>query len=346
MQIHNLKMLVLSLTGDCNFACKYCYAAEHNTSMMSLDTAMAAVNLAAQSKNKFILQFSGGEPLLNFSVIQCLAEYVKKENIPAVMQIQTNASLITDEVALYLKEHKIAVGVSLDGTPKVNDKLRIAKNNKSASAETIRGIEILKKYNMACGITCVVTEDNVKEMPEIVDMAYFLGNVRRIGFDLLRSQGRGSNLLPPDEEILRKSISEVYERAKELHRLIGYKIEFSQQENSKDLLLGTECEFGHCYAMNGQAAFVDAKGDIYSCSSLVGNKKYFIGNVYTGIEENLLKEVKERIRQAMSFCKFCKDFKNCGGGCFARWYVNEKKQKYVSECHLKKISKVYALRNK
>ena len=61
--------------------------------------------------------------------------------------------------------------------------------------------------------------------------------------------------------------------------------------------------------MNGQAAFVDAKGDIYSCSSLVGNKKYFIGNVYTGIEENLLKEVKERIRQAMSFCKFCKDFK-------------------------------------
>ena len=31
-----IKMLVLSLTGQCNFACRYCYAAEHERSMMSV----------------------------------------------------------------------------------------------------------------------------------------------------------------------------------------------------------------------------------------------------------------------------------------------------------------------
>ena len=38
-----IKMLVLSLTGQCNFACRYCYAAEHERSMMSPETALAAV---------------------------------------------------------------------------------------------------------------------------------------------------------------------------------------------------------------------------------------------------------------------------------------------------------------
>ena len=43
----SIKMLVLSLTGQCNFACRYCYASEHDRSMMSLETALAAVKLAA-----------------------------------------------------------------------------------------------------------------------------------------------------------------------------------------------------------------------------------------------------------------------------------------------------------
>ena len=41
----SIKMLVLSLTGQCNFACRYCYAAEHERSMMSPETALAAVEL-------------------------------------------------------------------------------------------------------------------------------------------------------------------------------------------------------------------------------------------------------------------------------------------------------------
>ena len=59
----SIKMLVLSLTGQCNFACRYCYAAEHERSMMSPETALAAVRLAADGGERFVIQFSGGEPL-------------------------------------------------------------------------------------------------------------------------------------------------------------------------------------------------------------------------------------------------------------------------------------------
>ena len=98
----SIKMLVLSLTGQCNFACRYCYAAEHDRSMMSPETALAAVKLAAAGGERFVIQFSGGEPLLNFACLQEVADYVHKEKLPAVLQLQTNGSLLTDKIAKYL----------------------------------------------------------------------------------------------------------------------------------------------------------------------------------------------------------------------------------------------------
>ena len=60
-----VKMLVLSLTGKCNFNCRYCYASEHERICMSREIALAALKLAPRDEC-FVLQFSGGEPLLNF----------------------------------------------------------------------------------------------------------------------------------------------------------------------------------------------------------------------------------------------------------------------------------------
>ena len=93
-----IKMLLLSLTGTCNLACKYCYANEHAADFMTVGTAIQAVKLAARSGEPFILQFSGGEPLLNFPVIKAVIDYVGENKISALMQVQTNGTLITEEI--------------------------------------------------------------------------------------------------------------------------------------------------------------------------------------------------------------------------------------------------------
>ena len=339
MQTAKIKMLVLSLTGQCNYACRYCYASRHDNNIMTEHTAKMAVDIAAASNTPFILQFSGGEPLLNFKILQTTVAYVEQNNIPAVMQIQTNASLLTDEIAQYLYRHKVAIGVSLDGRPSVNDRLRITKDGRGASGDTVRGIEILKRNNIACGITCVVTSENVRELSGIVEFAYFLGNVRRIGFDLLRGQGRGSGLVPPKADDMAEAIRAVYERAEYLSKLIGYKIHFSQIEKAGRFLQdGCQDAFGHCAAMNGEAAFVDAKGDIYACASMVGYTDFYIGNVNSGLDELRVQQVKQHISRAMEFCRQCSSFKKCGGGCFARWYGSGILQPYISECKIKMVS--------
>ena len=334
-----IKNLVLSLTGQCNFACRYCYAAEHNKEMMSVETALAAVKMAASSLpegEKFIIQFSGGEPLLNFKVLHAVVSYVQENKVPAVLQIQTNGSLLSDQIAKYLFQNKVAIGVSLDGKPKVNDKLRLTKDGKGATEQILHGLEVLKRNNIACGITCVVTADNVNELAGIVEMAYFLGNVRRIGFDLLRGQGRGSGLVPPTEIEMAQAMEQVYLRNKLLSKMVGYEIKIAQQERAK-LACTEECrEFGHCYAMNGEAAFVEASGKIYACSSLIGDEEFYIGNVQAGLDVVLVNKVSSKISKSMSFCKECSDFRQCGGGCFARWYGSGEQVAYKSECALKR----------
>ncbi|MDY4921180.1 MAG: radical SAM protein [Phascolarctobacterium sp.] len=333
-----IKMLVLSLTGKCNFACRYCYAAEHDKSKMSTEIALAAVDLAAASGEKFVIQFSGGEPLLNYTALQKVVEHVEEHKLPAVLQLQTNGSLITDEIAQFLFRHKVAIGVSLDGRPNVNDKLRLKKNGYGATGAILKGIEVLRRNNVACGVTCVVTEDNVEQISGIVEFAYFLGNVRKIGFDILRGQGRGAGLRPPTPEAMEQAMRSVYARRDALQRLTGMPMQIAQQERVKVLCRDCSHAFGHCYAMNGEAAFVDAKGDIYACSSLVGNQEFYIGNVMSGIEEQLVDKTKRQISETMDFCRQCPDFKLCGGGCFARYYGMENKDDYGAECAMKRVS--------
>lgn len=336
-----IRNLVLSLTGECNFSCRYCYAANHNKAMMSEETAVAAVRLAASSKEKFILQFTGGEPLLNFRTLKVVVDYVKKENLPALLKLQTNGSLLTEAMARYLYRNQVAIGVSLDGRPTVNDRLRLTRAGAGATRAALQGLAVLSRNQIACGLTCVVTAENVEQLAGIVEFAYFLGNIRRIGFDILRRQGRGCGLKPPAAEAMKSSMEKVYATRDRLEQLTGVRIVIAQEERVRTLRSFCDHCFGHCYAMNGEAAFVDAEGAIYACSSLVGDKDFYLGDVAHGLDARLVAENKAKIATAMDFCSQCADFKLCGGGCFARWYGLEDKSLYAAECAMKRVSISY-----
>lgn len=336
-----IKMLGLSLTGRCNFKCAYCYAEMHPQETLSYGDACKAIDLAAGSNgsNEFIVQFTGGEPLLEFALLKRIVGYVEEKKYKAILQIQTNGSLVTEKIAKFLARSKIGVGVSLDGRPQINNKTRMLADGTGGTNAALRGISILKKNNVAIGITCVVSENNVEQLPGIVEMAYYLGNVRKIGFDLLRAQGRGEKLKSADVKKLRRSLTLTYTLAEKMEHLTTMKIHFSQIDNVKVVESSRgKYNFGHCYAMNGNAAFVDARGDIYACSSLIGMKEFYLGNVNSGIDQEKNAKVQKRIKDAMLYCRSCADFYSCGGGCFARWLGRIDRRPCEEECALKRLS--------
>ncbi|WP_371378509.1 radical SAM protein [Sporomusa aerivorans] len=334
-----IKMLILGLTGQCNFACKYCYAHEHPAETMTKDTAIAAVDMAAADGQAFVLQFSGGEPLLNIDVIAEVIRYVKENGLPAIMQVQTNASLITRETAAILRAGQVGVGISLDGRPDINDKQRCLTDGQGTCRQILKGAGQLAAQGVATGITCVVTAENAASLRGVVEMAYYLGNVRRIGFDILRAQGKGGGMEPPSSSAVWQGVREAYETAEVLAGQTGRTMLFSQLERVEMLSADRMPGFAHCHAMNGEAAFVDACGGIYACSSLAGNQDFYLGHVRTGLDKGKLQKVAALIQDGMSFCLKCPSFSLCGGACFARWYgANCGSQGYDVECALKQVS--------
>lgn len=314
-----IRMLVLTLTGRCNFACRYCYAAEQDQVDMTEETAMAALELAAAGGARFLLQFSGGEPLLQFPLIRTLVHEVERRKLSAQMQIQTNGSLLTRDIARWLYAHNIGIGLSMDGKPSVNDKYRIAKDGSRASAGVARGFAALEAEGIAAGLTCVVTSENVDKLDTIADMAYFYGNVAQVGFDILREQGRGTGMKAPARDSMVKALSKVAERMQKFEKLTGRHVAFTQEHRVRQLARTGNYEFPQCYAMNGEAAFVDVHGGIYACSSLMGFPQYQLGDVKGGRDPEKVRKVGDFIYHAMDVCRHCEVFKECGGGCFSRW---------------------------
>ncbi len=340
-----IKMLLLSLTGTCNLACKYCYANEHAADFMTVETAIQAVKLAARSGEPFILQFSGGEPLLNFPVIKAVIDYVGENKISALMQVQTNGTLITEEITQVLKQGKVAIGVSIDGRAAEHDAQRCFPNGRGSMQTILEGIEILKRHGIEIGVTTVVTAQNVHKLTGIVELAYYLGNVRRIGFDLLRGQGRGLHIKAAEENALKIGLEAAFGVADKLEKLTGRKMLFAQLERVEKLKRGIFTTFAHCHAMNGAAVYVDAIGDMYACASLVGNHDFYIGNVASGIDVEKQAKIARQIKASLHFCLDCSDFSLCGGGCFARWYGSQQKGAYPCECSLKRTAIAWMRKN-
>lgn len=333
-----LKLLVMSLTGQCNLVCRYCYASEQDAGMMDWETCRRAIDLAAAPGEAFVLQLSGGEPLLALPLIRKLTAYIREQKIPARLQIQTNGTLLTEAAADFLAAAKFGIGVSLDGRAAANDAMRCYFDGRGAWADTVEGIRRLGRRGIGVGLTCVVTAGNVETLADIVDVAYFLGNVKKIGFDLLRGQGRGIEQKAAPPEKVEEAMAAVLARAEKLAAFTGRRIKFTQVEQAKAIGGGNICGFAHCHAMNGASAHVDARGRFYVCSSFVGDDRFFIGDTVAGLDEGRQREMAAFITESMAFCPACPDFSACGGACFARWYGGERQGADLTECALKRVS--------
>lgn len=302
---------------------------------MSDEVLYEALSWLKDSKIKTTIQITGGEPLLAFEVLQKAVAYVEKEKLPATFQLQTNGSLITPEIAKFLKVHNIAIGVSLDGLPAINDLLRPQKNGKSSTAAIVEGLRTLANEKVLVGITCVVSKNNVQLLPELVDFCYYLQNVRQLGFNLLRPQGRGAeHIQAASSEELKEYVRKAFERAQYMESLTGIHLNLSQVERTCQLQQGYK-PFSHCYALHSNGLYVSPHGDLYACASLSGQEDYRLGHVFTGVEAAREQALLEKLHTVVHYCEKCKDLPYCGGACYSR--SDEAGKVNPTECDYKRI---------
>lgn len=163
---------VIKIASRCNINCKYCYMYNMGDSSYKLQPKYMTIdtvkNLAIQAKDYCTLKdakafhfiFHGGEPLLvKMEYLQKIIDTIKDHLYPEiypVFSIQTNATLVTDEWALFIKKNKINIGISLDGDKKINDENRIDHRGFGTYDRVIKGINILKKHDINVSILSVI----------------------------------------------------------------------------------------------------------------------------------------------------------------------------------------------
>lgn len=119
-----MKPLILIVTRNCNLRCSYCDVDKKNIFMTKKVAQKATLLYFDWAKNnhqkKIWIRFFGGEPLMNFNVVQYVVEYAndlfKKENIEILFDLTTNGLLLDDgKIEFFKSNNNINFIVSLDG---------------------------------------------------------------------------------------------------------------------------------------------------------------------------------------------------------------------------------------
>jgi uncharacterized protein len=178
-----LHIFVVSLR--CEHSCPYCQVSRQSNDRvafdMSTDTADRALDLVFRSPSPAVkIEFQGGEPMLNFALVRHVVEHAERINRGHLKDMQfviaTNLAMVTDDILLFCRDHRILISTSLDGPRDLHNKNRPRPGGDSYE-RVLDGIararEVLGRDQVAALMT--TTEASLPRVREIVDEYVRLG---------------------------------------------------------------------------------------------------------------------------------------------------------------------------
>ena len=197
------RVCMLMITHACNLKCSYCYETHKQNAYMTVDLAKQIISEEAEmieSSDKFDeiqIDFMGGEPLMNFTLIKEIVEWLEKGaiNVPWVCFASTNATLINDDIKDWLKKHKkyMILGISYDGTSKMQSQNRGTDNYE---------IDLDFFYNLWPEQTFQMTISK-ETLPFLAEGVL---SVQRKGYEINASLAQGINWTMEDAKLYREQL--------------------------------------------------------------------------------------------------------------------------------------------
>ena len=344
-----IKALCLNIAHDCNLRCKYCFAGQGGYGqwrmLMSFDVARRAVDfLIAHSgpRQHCELDFFGGEPLMNWHVIQQTVSYIrqqeKKHNKIIKLSLTTNGMLLDEEKVRYLTENHIALILSLDGRRDMHDRMRPDVNGNGTYDRILKNLQycVAHRDGEEYYVRGTYTRHNLDFTTDVLDMV-------DKGFPALSMEPVVGD---PSEEytIQKEDLPEICAEYEKLAKVFIAREEegrpFFYFHFNMDLWRGPclpkrlrGCGAGHEYLA------VVPNGDIYPCHQFVGRDGYVIGNVFEGLKNmKMMREFRENHVFTKPTCVDCWARFFCSGGCHANneMYAGDIHKPFDITCEIQK----------
>ncbi len=325
------RYIVLLLTTKCNLRCAYCYRGDkyffqenvcNDSRRMPRAVIEKTLLYAGESGMNFHIQLTGGEPTLEPELIKWTGDFIQKHNFSASIGIQTNGTLIDTFLIKLFKKYNIQVGVSLDGSYEIQEKLR------GKSDLTFKGLKLLSDFCFPFQVTCVVTEYNAIYLDQLALLLGSFTSVRGIGLDLLVCRGRavkGNCIYPCSKNDLKNGIKKFMQALAYVNKNRLNPIKIRELEALKRLYkLKKSTSF--CYALTDEAIAVHPDGRVYPCAQLVDDPVFILGNTSKALihehEQSRIKNILNARTLENDHCTGCSVFGFCPGDCPARLYYN------------------------
>jgi uncharacterized protein len=172
-------LLIKPASADCNQRCRYCFYLQkselypqkspHRMSEAVLEQVIGSYLQTDQPM--FTFGWQGGEPtLMGVDFFRRVIELQKRYGRPGTRianALQTNATLIDDELAEHLSDYRFLVGCSLDGPAEIHDRYRRLRGGGPSHAAVLTGIQTLMRHQAAVNILVLVSQANVGRAHQI-----------------------------------------------------------------------------------------------------------------------------------------------------------------------------------
>ena len=154
------KNVTIVITEDCNFACTYCYMHHKSPKRMDHGTVREVVDfllnqdllngyVSCEESPCIILDFIGGEPLLEIDAIDIFMDYFIYKSFQLnhpwahnyVISMSSNGSLYnTSKVQRFVKKFmgRVNIGISIDGKKELHDSCRVYRDGRGTYDDVIK----------------------------------------------------------------------------------------------------------------------------------------------------------------------------------------------------------------
>lgn len=271
------------VTTGCNLMCRYCYEGiEKKCKNMTQDVADCIIKFIKTvykptKQEPLIVEFHGGEPLINFSIIQYIISELEKSSLKSLFGITTNGLLLTKEIVSYLCE-KMTYGVSLslDGDMLTNDENRIDYNGNGTYTRVMKIVPELLKQKPDIRVRMTYTPETVERLGEnIIHLIKcdFKNIVSVPDYFSPNWSAKKMEILLEQMKIVRKYYRENIDKLKSVRISI-----LEDRFQNKGFCQGGKTNF-----------HVLPNGDLYPCSYGVNETELLLGNVVKGtlLEDNI-----------------------------------------------------------
>lgn len=318
----------------CNLDCEYCFylkkdklfnhknKSEFKMTHNTLDIYIKKYIEAHIKFNEVTFSWQGGEPTLSGLDFFREATKLQKKYSPKGMivnnALQTNGTLITDEMAIFFRENNFLIGISIDGPEDIHNRYRKDSHGYDTFNYVIEGIETLKRNSVEFNTLTVVQDDNCQSPKEVYEFLKKIGStyLQFIPIVEIENITNVSRRTVPSKSFgdFMNSIFRLWAKEDIGKIFVGH----------FDMLLGIYAGYSASICVHsktcGRAMAVEHNGNIYSCDHFVDDE-YELGNIITDTMDETVysdKQVKfgnDKFDTLPKKCLECRYLSLCYGAC-------------------------------